>query len=66
VSFQLPPSTLALPDCLKLLSLNKNSPFELDTFVVLPKEKRDDKESIHDIANTLRDTLAVASDYHWK
>src|SRR5882762_9279897 len=62
----LPPSTLALTDCLKLVSANKNSPFELDTFVVLPKEKSDDKESIHDIANTLCDTLAAASDYHWK
>ena len=62
----LPPSTLALSDCLKLVSANKNSPFELDTYVILPKEKWSDKESVCDAANTLRDTLAEASDYHWK
>lgn len=62
----IPPSTLALADCLELVSANKNSPFELDTFVILPKEESITADSIHDIANTLRDSLAEASDYHWK
>jgi hypothetical protein len=62
----LPPSILALTDCFKIVSANKNSPFKLDTFVVLSKEKSDNKENIYDIANTLYDTFAMASDYHWK
>ena len=55
VSSKLPPSTLALEDCLNLVSLSKNSPFELDTFVVLPQENGVETGTIHNIANTLRD-----------
>lgn len=60
----MPPSTLTLMDCLELASINKNSPFELDAFVILPKEKIIETDTVHDIANSLCDSLAEASDYH--
>ena len=60
------PSNLGLEACLKLISMNKDSAFELDTFVTLPEEKRGTEVSVHDFANGLRDSLARASDYHWK
>lgn len=63
---QLQPSTLALDDCLKLISMNKDNAFELDTFVILPEEKSGVDITVHEFANGLRDSLAEASDYHWK
>jgi len=48
---------------LKLISMNKDSAFELVTFVTLP-EKRGTEVSVHDFVNSLRDSLARASDYH--
>lgn len=62
---QLQPSTLALDDCLKLISMNKDNAFELDTFVIL-LEKSGVDISVHEFANSLQDSLAGASDYHWK
>ena len=59
------PSNLVLEACLKLISMNKDSAFELDTFVTL-LEKRGTEVSVHDFTNSLRDSLARASDYHWK
>jgi len=38
------PSTLTLDECLKLISMNKDSPFELDTFVHVPLEPREPEE----------------------
>jgi hypothetical protein len=47
------------------VSLSKDSPFKLDTFVVLPWEKSIETDTVHNIANTLQDCLVKASDYHW-
>ena len=61
------PSTLTLDECLKLISMNKDSPFELDTFVHVPLEPREpEKDGVHGWANRLRDMLAKASEYQWK
>jgi len=65
VSSKLLPSTLALVDCLKLVSLSKDNPFELDAFVIL-SQKNIETGTIHNIANTLHDSFAKASNYHWK
>ena len=61
----LQPSTLSLEDCLKLLSISKDSPFELDAFVDIP-DGIFDGEDVHGFSNGLRDQLAEASDYRWK
>jgi hypothetical protein len=63
---QIQPSSLALDDCLMLLSMNKNSAFELDAYVTVPAEKIGVDLSVHAFANSLRDYMAQASDYHWK
>lgn len=63
---QLQPSILALEDCLKLVSMHKDSAFELDAFVILPGEKNGPEQGVHDFANNLWDMLSQASDYHWK
>ena len=60
------PSSLALDDCLMLLSMNKDSAFELDAFVTIPVEKMSLDLGIHDFANSLCDYVAEALDYHWK
>jgi hypothetical protein len=54
-----------LEDCLKLLSISKDSPFELDAFINIPDGMFDGKD-VHGIVNGLRDQLAEASDYRWK
>ena len=58
--------SLALDECLQLLSMNKDSPLELDAFVTIPGEKIGMELGVHDYANRLRDYLAEASNYHWK
>jgi len=62
----LQPSILALDDCLKLISMHKDSTFELDAFVILPGKKNGPKQGVHDFVNSLWDMLNQASDYHWK
>ena len=59
------PSSLALNECLQLLSMNKDSPFELDAFVTVPGEKIGMELGVHDYANCLRDYMAEASDYEY-
>ena len=61
----LQPSILSLEACLKLLSINKDSPFELDAFVDIPDKIFTGKD-VHSFSNGLRDQLAEASDYRWK
>jgi hypothetical protein len=61
----LQPSMLSLEDCLKLLSMSRDSPFELDAFVNIPDGMFEGKD-VHGFANGLRDQLAEASDYRWK
>jgi hypothetical protein len=60
------PSSLALNDCLTLLSMNKDSTFELNAFVTIPVEKMVLDLGIHGFTNSLCDYMAEASDYHWK
>ena len=60
------PSSLALDDCLQLLSMNKDSPFELDVCVTIPGKKIGMELGVHDYANCLCDHLVEASDCHWK
>jgi hypothetical protein len=57
-------SSLALDDCLQLLSMNKDSPSKLDAFVTIPGEKIGMELGVHDYANCLCDYLADTSDYH--
>jgi hypothetical protein len=61
----LQPSILSLEDCLKLLAISKDSPFELDAFVTIPEGMFEGKD-MHGFSNRLRDQLAEASDYRWK
>ena len=62
---RLQPSILSLEDCLKLLSISRDSPFELDAFVNIPDEIFMGKD-VHGFSNGLRDQLVEASDYRWK
>ena len=60
------PSSLALDDCLMLLSMNKDSMFELDAFVTIPVEKMSLDLGIHDFTNSLHNYIAEALEHHWK
>ena len=59
------PSTLDLDECLQLIAINKDSPFELDAFVHVPSGILGSDE-VHGRANAIRDRLASASEYQWK
>ena len=61
----LQPSVLSLEDCLKLLSISKDSAFELDAFVKIPDKIFEGKD-MHSFSNGLHNQLAEATDYRWK
>ena len=67
---EMQPSVITLEECLQLVSMNKDSPFELDAFVHIPVglfgEGDEGEEIVHKRANRIRDELARASEYHWK
>ena len=58
----LQPSILSLEDCLKLLSISKDSAFKLDAFVNIPDKIFEGKD-MHGFSNGLCDQLVEASDY---
>jgi hypothetical protein len=51
---RLQPLILSLEDCLKLLSISKDSPFELDAFVNIP-DKILKGMNVHGFSNSLCD-----------
>ena len=67
---EMQPSVITLEECLQLVSMNKDSPFELDAFVHIPVglfgEGHEEEEIVHKRANRIQDELARASEYHWK
>jgi hypothetical protein len=60
---------ITLDECLQLLDTEKDSAFELDTFVRLPEDPEAEVNTaeIGNVrANVLRDLIEKASDYDWK
>ncbi|KAG6329134.1 hypothetical protein ID866_9954 [Astraeus odoratus] len=62
---QIATAAMSLDDFLKLVSLNKNRPFDFDTMVNVPPGMFVAGEHLYNRSNRIRDYLAEASDYHW-
>ncbi|KAI6150454.1 hypothetical protein BKA82DRAFT_993250 [Pisolithus tinctorius] len=62
---QIATAAISLDDFLKLVSLNKDRPFDFDTMVNVPPGMFLAGEHLYNRSNRIRDYLAEASDYHW-